>query len=85
MDHNGRHGIMIQRKDLAMKQTFTARVWKEDDWFIAQCAEVDVASQGHSEEEALSNLREALELYFEPPTATLVPKVASVEVEVGAA
>ena len=68
-----------------MKQTFTARVWKEDDWFIAQCAEVDVASQGHSEEEALSNLREALELYFEPPTASIVPKVASVEVEVGAA
>jgi len=68
-----------------MKQTFTARVWKEDDWFIAQCTQVDVASQGHSEEEALSNLREALELYFEPPTATIVPKVASIEVEVGAA
>ena len=68
-----------------MKQTFTARVWKEDDWFIAQCAQVDVASQGRSEEEALSNLREALELYFEPPTVTIVPKVASVEVEVGAA
>ena len=68
-----------------MKQTFTARLWKEEDWFIAQCAEVDVASQGHSEEEALSNLREALELYFEPPTATIVSKVASVEVEVGAA
>ncbi|MBI4581463.1 MAG: type II toxin-antitoxin system HicB family antitoxin [Planctomycetes bacterium] len=68
-----------------MKQTFTARVWQEDDWFIAQCAQVDVASQGRSEEEALSNLREALELYFEPPTATILPKVASVEVEVGAA
>lgn len=68
-----------------MKQTFTARVWQEDDWFIAQCAQVDVASQGRTEEEALANLREALELYFEPPTATLVPKVASVEVEVGAA
>ena len=68
-----------------MKQTFTARVWKEDDWFIAQCAQVDVASQGRSEEEALSNLREALELYFEPPTPAIIPKVASIEVEVGAA
>ncbi len=68
-----------------MKQTFTARVWREGDWFIAQCSQVDVASQGQSEEEALSNLREALELYFEPPTATVVPKVASIEVEVGAA
>jgi predicted RNase H-like HicB family nuclease len=68
-----------------MKQTFTARVWKEDEWFIAQCAQVDVASHGHTEEEALANLREALELYFEPPTATVLPKVASIEVEVGAA
>lgn len=68
-----------------MKQTFTARVWKEDDWFIAQCAQVDVASQGRSEDEALANLREALELYFEPPTATIVPKVTSIEVDVDAA
>jgi predicted RNase H-like HicB family nuclease len=68
-----------------MKRSFTARVWKEDDWFIAQCAEVDVASQGETEDEALANLREALELYFEPPTATVFPKVSSIEVEVGAA
>ena len=68
-----------------MKQTFTARVWKEDDWFIAQCAQVDVASHGRTEEEALANLREALELYLEPPTATVLPKVASIEVDVGAA
>ncbi len=47
--------------------TFTASIWREDDWFIAQCLEVDVASQGESEEEALVNLGEALELHFEPP------------------
>jgi predicted RNase H-like HicB family nuclease len=67
-----------------MKQTFTARVCKDEDWFIAQCTQVDVASQGRTEAQALSNLREALELCFEPPTATLVPKVTSIEVEVGA-
>lgn len=48
-------------------KTFTASIWQEDNWFIAQCLEVDVASQGGSEEEALVNLREALELHFEPP------------------
>jgi predicted RNase H-like HicB family nuclease len=53
-----------------MKQTSTARVWKEGKWFIAQCAQVDVASHGRTEKKALANLREALELYFEPPTAT---------------
>ena len=68
-----------------MKQHFTARIWKEGEWFIAQCAQVDVASNGHTEQEAIDNLREALELYFEPPTATIIPKVADVEVEIGAA
>jgi predicted RNase H-like HicB family nuclease len=67
-----------------MKQLFTARLWKEGDSFIAQCAQVDVASHGQTDAEALANLREALELYFEPPVATIIPKVASFEVEVGA-
>jgi predicted RNase H-like HicB family nuclease len=35
--------------------------------------EVDVASQGETEEKALENLREALELHFEPPVATVKP------------
>jgi predicted RNase H-like HicB family nuclease len=68
-----------------MKRKYTARVWKEDAWFIAQCAEVDVASHGQTEQEALNHLREALELYFEPPTATIIPTVTDIEVEVGPA
>lgn len=57
-----------------MTRHFTARVWKEGDWYVAQCREVDVASQGETEEEALANLREALELHFEPPHAPLGPE-----------
>ncbi len=68
-----------------MKRPFAAAVWREDKWFVAQCLEVDVASQGETEEEALENLREALELYFEPPRPTRPPKVRTVEVEIGAA
>jgi len=68
-----------------MKQQFTASVWQEGGWFVAQCREVDVASQGESEEEALSNLREALELHFEPPVATVAPHVHEIEVKLGAA
>lgn len=52
-------------------QTFTASIWREDNWFIAQCLEVDIASQGKSEEAALDNLAEALELYFEAPQSSL--------------
>ncbi|HEX8492360.1 MAG TPA: hypothetical protein VF658_05925 [Pyrinomonadaceae bacterium] len=67
-----------------MKQTFTASVWQEDVWFIAQCREVDIASQGETEEEALENLRDALELHFAPPVATVAPRIRTVEVEVAA-
>ena len=55
-----------------MVREFTATVWQEGDWFIAQCREVEVASQGLTEEEALESLREALELHFEPPHATIL-------------
>jgi hypothetical protein len=52
---------------------------------LVQCLEVDVASQGENEEEALANLREALELYFEPPTPTDAPHIRSIEAEIGVA
>ena len=52
-----------------MKRNFNATVWQEGEWFIAQCLEVDVASQGASEAEALANLSDALELHFAPPVA----------------
>lgn len=68
-----------------MKQTFTARTWKEGDWIIAQCAEVDVASHGRTVQDALDHLQEALALHFEPPTATVTPQLANIEVELGAA
>lgn len=33
--------------------------------FSSLCPELDIASQGHTEEEARANLREALELFLE--------------------
>lgn len=68
-----------------MKQKFTASIWQEDKWFVAQCVEVDVASQGETEDQALDNLRDALELHFTPPVATVAPQIRSVEIEVKAA
>jgi predicted RNase H-like HicB family nuclease len=49
----------------ASPQTMTAALHREEDWYIAQCLEVDVASQGHTIDEALANLAEAVELYLE--------------------
>jgi predicted RNase H-like HicB family nuclease len=56
-----------------LKQTFIAGVWREGDWVVAQCREVDIDSQGQTEDEALANLKEVLELHFEPPVATVYP------------
>jgi len=53
-----------------MIRPFAASVWREGDWYVSQSLEIDVASQGETEEEALSNLKEALELHFEPPQTT---------------
>ena len=37
----------------AMGQEFTASVWREGQWYIAQALEIDIASQGESVETAL--------------------------------
>jgi len=68
-----------------MKRTFNASISVEGDWFVAQCLEIDIASQGQTEAEALQNLSEALELHFEEPQATLTPQVHQLEIEVHAA
>ena len=48
-----------------MKQTFSAVIHKEEDTYIAECPEVGTVSQGKTIEEAVSNLKEATELYLE--------------------
>ena len=40
-------------------------IYKEGDYYVSQCINVDVSSFGNTVEEALNNLKEALELYFE--------------------
>ncbi len=40
-------------------------VYREEQFFVAQCLNVDVSSFGESIDEAVANLKEAVELYFE--------------------
>ncbi len=61
-------------------------IWKEDDYYISQCLDVDISSFGKTKKEALENLQEALELYFEDtpfPKHTEVrsPALASVTLQ----
>jgi predicted RNase H-like HicB family nuclease len=40
-------------------------IFKEGDYFVSQCLNVDVSTFGKTIQEALDNLNEALNLYFE--------------------
>ena len=56
-------------------------VYQEDDGFVARCLDVNVASEGDTEPEAIANLREALELYFEDVTDDALPLVEHAHVD----
>jgi len=47
------------------ERLFTAIIEKEDDMYVAVCPELDIASQGGSIENALDNLREAVDLFLQ--------------------
>ncbi len=73
-----------------MRKQLTAIIEREGDGFVSLCPELDIASQGDTVEEALDNLREALELFFETASPQEVRErlheevyVTRVEVAVG--
>jgi predicted RNase H-like HicB family nuclease len=45
--------------------TLTAVIWKEKQGYVAKCPATGVASCGDSPDEALENLREAVEVYLD--------------------
>ena len=64
-------------------------VWKENKLYVAKALEVEIASQGKSQKEALDNLKEALELYFEDQakielTPVSKPKLQDLSIQVNA-
>ena len=48
--------------------------WKEGDVYVADCPAARIASQGDTEAEALENLKEAIELYFEDVPGVELPE-----------
>lgn len=47
------------------KNSYTAILEKEGELYVALCPELDVASQGTTVEQAIANLKEAVELFLE--------------------
>ena len=63
----------------------TVVIQKEDDWYVGKCIENNVASQGKSIEETMSNLEEAIQLYYEeekPENINLPTFVTTMEVAI---
>ncbi len=48
-----------------MSIKYNVIIQKEEDWYVAKCIDNNVTSQGKTIEEAMKNLREALELYMQ--------------------
>lgn len=48
-----------------MSIKYNVMIQKEEEWYVAKCLDNNVVSQGKTIEEALENLREALELYLQ--------------------
>lgn len=46
-------------------ERFVTVLKRDGDLFVAVCPELDIASEGTTEEEARANLREAVELFLE--------------------
>lgn len=68
----------------------TAIIERDGDGYVALCPQLDIASEGHSIEEARANLVEALTLFFETASESEVARrmhnevlVTQVEVPVG--
>jgi len=64
-----------------MQSRFTAIIYEEEGWHIAQCLELDVASQGNDSAESLQNLQEALTLHMMAPRSTQLAEFCKTEEE----
>ena len=61
-------------------KSITYCIYREDEFYVAQCLNVDVSSFGDTREEALAALRVAVELYFEDAPAGDFTLVSEAEV-----
>ena len=62
------------------KHQLQSVIWKEGKYFIAQCLNVEVSSFGKSKKQAIANLDEALDLYFEDEKPRKLIKIQQAEV-----
>ena len=65
-----------------MSIKYNVIIQKEDNWYVAKCLDNSVASQGKTIEEALKNLKEAIELYNESEEPVIPKEILITTLEV---
>ena len=73
---------------MKLTKKLSAIVHKEGKWYVSLCPELDIASQGKTIEQAITNLQEAVELYLDGEDIVLPeshPIVTMFEVHYGKA
>ena len=65
-----------------MNVKYNVVIQKEEEWYVAKCLDNSVASQGKTIEEALNNLKEAIELYNENEEAVKPKEIFITTLEV---
>jgi predicted RNase H-like HicB family nuclease len=60
-----------------LRDTVHAVVVRDGDWYVADCAEIAVVTQGHTLDETIANLREAIALHLEGEEAVSLGITAS--------
>jgi predicted RNase H-like HicB family nuclease len=61
-------------------KTISYVLYREDQFIVAQCLNVDVSSFGATRDEAVANLKEAVELYFEGESGEAYTPVSDIAV-----
>ena len=72
--------FLLNLKKPFMEVSLKNIVWQEGKYFVAQCLNVEVSSFGETKAEALANLTEALELYFEDVSLEAIQHVENPEI-----
>lgn len=65
-----------------MSLKYNVIIQKEEKWYVAKCIENSVASQGITIEEALKNLKEAIELYYQDEEPVMPKQIMVTTLEV---
>lgn len=55
-------------------------VWKEGKHYVAQCLNIDISSFGKTKKEAISELQDAIDLYFKDTNKKTFLKIERPEV-----